>query len=79
MWFVYILKSKNSEFFYIGSTNDLSRRLQEHNDLKSKSTKPHAPFEIQAYVAVKTEKKARELEQYFKTGSGKAILKNRIL
>jgi len=66
MWFVYILKSLNSEFIYIGSTNDLNRRLQEHNDLKSQSTRPYAPFEIQAYVAVKTETKAKELEQYFK-------------
>ncbi|MBN8649842.1 MAG: GIY-YIG nuclease family protein [Cytophagales bacterium] len=79
MWFVYFLKSLNSDFVYIGSTNDLNRRLQEHNDLKSQSTKHYAPFEIQAYVAVKTETKARELEQYFKTGSGKAILKKRIL
>jgi putative endonuclease len=79
MWFVYILKSLNSDFIYIGSTNDLSRRLQEHNDLKSTSTKPYAPFEIMAYVAVKDECKARELEKYFKTGSGKAILKKRIL
>ncbi len=79
MWFVYILKSQVSDFIYIGSTNDLERRLSEHNELKSPSTKPYAPFEIVAYVAVKTEAKARELEQYFKTGSGKAILKNRIL
>jgi len=28
---------------------------------------------------VRTEEKARELEKYFKTGSGKAILKKRIL
>ena len=30
MWFVYILKSKSSEFIYIGSTNDLpsQRSLQ---------------------------------------------------
>ena len=79
MWFVYILKSKSSEFIYIGSTNDLDRRLQEHNDLKSQSTKSYAPFEIKAYVAVNSEIKARELEKYFKTGSGKAILKKRIL
>ncbi len=79
MWFVYILKSKSSEFIYIGSTNDLERRLKEHNDLKSQSTKSYAPFEITAYVAVSTETKARELEKYFKTGSGKAILKKRIL
>jgi putative endonuclease len=79
MWFVYILKSKSSEFIYIGSTNDLDRRLQEHNDFKSQSTKSFAPFEILAYVAVNSETKARELEHYFKTGSGKAILKKRIL
>ena len=79
MWFVYILKSKASEFIYIGSTNDLERRLQEHNDLKSQSTKSYAPFEIIAYVAVNSEIKARELEHYFKTGSGKAVLKKRIL
>jgi putative endonuclease len=79
MWFVYIIKSKASEFIYIGSTNDLARRLQEHNDLKSQSTKSYAPFDIIAYVAVNSEIKARELEKYFKTGSGKAILKKRIL
>jgi predicted GIY-YIG superfamily endonuclease len=79
MWFVYIFKSVNSEFIYIGSTNNLSRRLEEHNNLKVQSTRPYSPFEVEAYVAVKTETKARELEQYFKTGSGKAILKKRIL
>jgi hypothetical protein len=32
-----------------------------------------------AYVAESSERKARELEKYFKTGSGKAVLKKRIL
>jgi hypothetical protein len=32
-----------------------------------------------AYVAVPTVRKAKELEKYFKTGSGKAVLKKRIL
>lgn len=36
-------------------------------------------FELEAYVAVKTEQKARQLEKYFKTGSGKAVLYKRIL
>ena len=67
MWFVYILKSKSSEFIYIGSTNDLDRRLQEHNDLKSQSTKSFAPFEIIAYVAVSSEAKARNLKNISRT------------
>jgi predicted GIY-YIG superfamily endonuclease len=79
MWFVYIIKSVKCNFIYIGSTNDLERRLEEHNGGISKSTSHYKPFVIEAYIAVKTEKKARDLEKYFKSGSGKAILKKRIL
>ena len=79
MWFVYIIKSISMEFLYVGSTNDLDRRILEHNEGKVQSTKHYAPFELEAYIAVKTEKKARELEKYLKVGSGKAILKKRIL
>ncbi|MDO8550450.1 MAG: GIY-YIG nuclease family protein [Ignavibacteria bacterium] len=79
MWYVYIIKSINNNFIYIGSTNNLERRIEEHNLGISQSTAPYKPFYLEAYVAVKTEQKARSLEKYFKTGSGKAILKKRIL
>ena len=79
MWFTYIIKSTNSDFIYIGSTNDLRRRFAEHNSGFSQSTKHFIPFELEAYVAVKSEQQARDLEKYFKTGSGKAILNKRIL
>ena len=79
MCFVYVLKSLGHPFIYIGSTGDLKKRLTEHNESLVQSTKHYAPFEIEAYVAVKTEKKAKELEKYFKTGSGKAILKKRLI
>jgi putative endonuclease len=79
MWFVYVIRSLRHPFVYIGSTKDLEVRLKAHNEGLNQSTKHYAPFEIEAFVAVKTEAKARELEEYFKTGSGKAILKKRIL
>ena len=78
-WYVYILKSSTQSFIYIGSTPDLGRRLSEHNGGLVQSTKAFRPLEIIAYIAVPTEKKARELEKYLKTGSGKAVLKKRIL
>jgi predicted GIY-YIG superfamily endonuclease len=78
-WFVYVLKSLKKGFIYVGSTGNLQRRLAEHNRGDVQSTKAHVPLEMVAYVAVPTNKKARELEKYFKTGSGKAILKKRIL
>ena len=79
MWYVYILKSQNHPFIYIGSTNDLERRLHEHNNGGSAATKPFRPLDLKAYVAVATMEKALSLEKYFKGGSGAAILKKRIL
>jgi len=79
MWYVYILKSKKDKNIYIGSTNDLKRRYLEHNNACNKSTKTRCPWELIAYIAVRTEQVARNLEKYFKTGSGKALLKKRIL
>jgi len=74
-----VIKSKKYSFLYIGSTNDLNRRLIEHNDGKSKSTAPYRPYELKSYIAVQAENQARKLEKYFKSGSGKTILKKRIL
>jgi predicted GIY-YIG superfamily endonuclease len=78
-WYVYALKSVVRDFIYVGSTNDVVRRFQQDSDGEVQSTKAYRPFNLAAYVAVPTEKKARALEQYFKTGSGKAVLKKRIL
>lgn len=79
MWYVYILRSEKNNSIYIGLTNDLKQRLHEHNKGESPSTKFGIPWELEAYVAVNTPEKARRLEGYFKTGSGKAILRKRIL
>ncbi len=78
-WFVYVLQGLNHDFLYVGSTNDLRRRLDEHNGGLVQSTKHYIPLKVVAYIAVGTARKARELEAYLKTGSGKAILKKRIL
>jgi predicted GIY-YIG superfamily endonuclease len=78
MWFVYVLPSLNTRFIYIGSTNNLNRRLKQHNDREVQSTKANAPYKIITFIAVETEQQARKLEHYFKTGSGKAVLYNRI-
>ena len=76
---MYILRSLKDNDLYIGSTNDVGRRLTEHNSGNVDSTKCRIPFTLEAYVAVKDKSKAIELEQYFKTGSGRTILQKRIL
>ena len=79
MWFVYILRSLKDGDLYVGSTNNLRRRLADHNSGEVDSTRHRAPFTMEAYVAVRDKARAIELEKYFKTGSGKAVLLKRIL
>ena len=79
MWYVYILRSKADGKLYVGSTADLRRRLQEHHEGQSQSTGNRRPLELEAYIAVKEESIARDLEKYLKTGSGIATLRTRIL
>jgi len=79
MWYVYVLENTDLNYLYIGSTSDLKRRLNQHNNGESKATKPYIPLQLAVYIAVNSERKARSLEKYFKTGSGKVILKKRIL
>ncbi len=79
MWYVYILRSKTEGKLYIGSTTDLARRLREHHNGECNSTKHRRPLELEAYIAVKEQATARNLEKYFKSGSGIATLRKRIL
>jgi putative endonuclease len=78
MWYVYFLQLSNNDI-YVGSTDDLKRRVTSHQKGQVQSTKSFAPMKLKSYVAVETERKARELEKYFKSGSGKAIAMKRIL
>ena len=78
MWYVYFLQLKNGDI-YVGSTADLRRRVSSHQSGRVRSTGPYRPVLLKAYVAVETELKARQLERYFKSGSGKAIATKRFL
>lgn len=75
MWTVYILISEKDGKNYIGSTNDLDRRLGEHNTGKVISTKNRRPFRVLYTQTFLTEQEARLKEKYFKTHKGYNELK----
>jgi putative endonuclease len=72
MFYVYILKLKNGDY-YIGYTDDLKRRLEEHQSGQVATTKRYLPLELVSYFAFKSKKKALSFERYLKTGSGFAF------
>jgi len=79
MFYVYILKSEKDGNLYIGSTDNLRRRLAEHNEGKSRSTKARIPFQLRYYEAFYKEEDARRREWSLKKdGNALAQLKRRI-
>ena len=78
MYYTYVLRSGTDSQLYTGSTNDLRRRLNEHNNGKVSSTKNRVPFELIYYEACLNEQDARAREKYLKTGMGKRYIKNRL-
>ena len=45
-FYVYIIRSLKDKRCYVGFTIDLERRLREHNDGNTKSTKPFRPWKM---------------------------------
>ena len=75
MFFVYAIKSLERNYIYVGMTDNIERRLSEHNKGENKSTKAYKPF-VKIYsevFAIRVE--ARIKEKYFKCGVGKEYLK----
>jgi len=59
-------------------TNDLERRLREHNSGKHKSTKGYRPWKLIYFEKYDSREKAREREIFFKSGSGRELIKGLI-
>lgn len=78
MFYVYVLESLQDGSRYIGSTSDLRRRVEEHNQGKNVSTKKLRPWKIIYYEACLVEKDARRREGYLKTSQGHRLLLRRM-
>jgi putative endonuclease len=75
MYYVYVLLSLRDKRFYIGFSEDVKRRLEEHNAGRNTSTKPRRPLELIYYEAHYSKEDALRRERYFKTNKGKSTLK----
>jgi len=76
--FVYVLQSVKDSKFYTGFTQDLDKRLSEHNSGKVNSTKYRIPLELVYFEASKDIQDATHREKYLKTTYGKRYIKNRL-
>ncbi|MBN2601078.1 MAG: GIY-YIG nuclease family protein [Candidatus Marinimicrobia bacterium] len=73
---VYVIKSENHNFHYIGHTSNIRQRLHSHNTGKVRSTKYYRPF-ILIYSEEFLEKSsASRREIYLKSAKGNIWLRN---
>ena len=76
MFYIYVLKSLKNGRLYTGSTNNLERRILEHNSGWSKYTKSTGPFELVYGEEYKTKTEAYNRELFLKTGKGREFIKS---
>ncbi len=76
MFTVYVLKSLEKDWFYVGQSNNLLRRLEHHNRGYNRSTKAYRPFELVLTEEFATRDLARKREKELKSTMGKRYIRN---
>jgi putative endonuclease len=71
MFYVYVLRSKQTGRRYIGSCEDIDDRLRRHNAGESKATKHGIPWVLVHAEKFLTRPAAVARERYYKTGRGR--------
>ena len=77
-YYVYVLKSEKDNMNYVGYTNNLKKRVSEHNEGKVESTKNRLPLKLIYYEACLNQQDATHREKYLKTYYGKMFIKRRL-
>ena len=75
MYYVYILRSEKNAKLYKGLTEDLKRRVGEHNSGNSTFTSTNGPWKLVYYEAFLKKEDARREELFLKSGKGKERIK----
>lgn len=80
MYYVYILRSIIfSDQIYVGCTQDLKKRLSNHNAGTTPDTAKYKPWQLEMYLAFENKDKAIDFERYLKSHSGRAFRDKRFL
>ncbi|OGE89258.1 MAG: hypothetical protein A2722_01285 [Candidatus Doudnabacteria bacterium RIFCSPHIGHO2_01_FULL_50_11] len=73
MWYIYVIQSIKNGTYYTGSTNNLERRLHEHNNSYKKNSFSYKnrPYQLVHFEKFDSRPEAIAREKYLKTGKGR--------
>jgi len=75
MYFVYVLFSLKDRKLYVGFSEDVKLRFEQHQSGRVVSTRERLPLKLVYFEAYPTEHEAKRREKYLKGGNGRAQLK----
>ena len=78
MHYVYVLRSKYDDGFYIGYSANLRKRVEQHSKGKSLATSFRRPWKLIYYEAYLEQNDALGRERYLKSGAGRRFLKSQL-
>lgn len=76
-YYTYVLISLINNDIYIGSTENLYKRIELHNNGMVKSTKGYKPWKLLEYHEFNLRNEAVKKERFLKTGQQKELLKKK--
>ncbi len=79
MFYTYVLKSRNKNYIYVGISNNLERRVREHNLGRETTTRAYKPFDLVHSEKFETRLEARSRAKYLKSGCGKEWIKKKFI
>lgn len=77
-YYVYILESLKDKGWYIGFTNNLNRRIEQHNKGENISTKNRLPLKLIYFEGYLYKDDAFGREQFLKSGGGRRFLNKQL-
>ena len=72
----YVLLADGGKYLYKGACRDLQQRLIDHRAGRVAHTRNRRPLAVLYFQYCESFTAARKLERYFKSGVGRAFLKN---
>jgi putative endonuclease len=77
-YYIYVLRSQKDSKLYTGYTNNINRRILEHNNGLVNSTKNRRPLSLVYWEGSLNQQDATKREKYLKSSWGKRYIINRI-
>lgn len=78
MFYAYVIKSLNHDFYYKGHCENIEKRVKEHNSGMTESIRYSIPFNLVYFEEFEIRQEVIEREKYFKISAVRRYLKTKL-